>query len=115
MHTVEGTSANLADVAQARTLLHGEEKAVFADAGYQGVEKRPEIAARFGGVRFEVAAKRGKIKAMAEGRRKELTVASSGARRNCARRWTGQEHGASPHPLCLGQSGYRQTLLLTQS
>ncbi len=74
VHTVEGTSANVADVAQAHALLHGEEKQVFADAGYQGADKRPEIAARFRGVRFEVAAKRGKIKAMAEGRRKELVV-----------------------------------------
>lgn len=74
VHTVEGTSANVADVVQAQALLHGQEKEVYADAGYQGVEKRPEIAARFGAVRFEVAAKRGKIKALAEGRRKELLV-----------------------------------------
>ena len=73
VHTVEGTSANVADITQAHTLLHGQEKQVFADAGYQGVDKRPEIISRFGGVRFEVAAKRGKIRAMAEGKRKDLT------------------------------------------
>ncbi len=32
----------MADVTQVDRLLHGEEKAVHADAGYIGVEKRPE-------------------------------------------------------------------------
>jgi IS5 family transposase len=32
----------VADVTQVDRLLHGEEKAVHADAGYIGVEKRPE-------------------------------------------------------------------------
>lgn len=72
VHTVSGTAANVADIAQTHALLHGEEKEVYADAGYQGVDKRPEIAARFSGVRFEVALKRGKLKAMPEGKRKEL-------------------------------------------
>ena len=73
VHTLTATAANVADIAQAHALLHGQEKSVFADAGYQGVEKRPEIAARFGRVRWQVAAKRSKVKAMAEGPRKELT------------------------------------------
>jgi IS5 family transposase len=42
VHTVEGTAANVADVTVAHELLHGEEDAVFADAGYRGVAKRPE-------------------------------------------------------------------------
>ena len=75
VHTVVGTAANVADVAQAHALLHGEEKAGFGDAGYQGVARRPEIAARFGQVRWFVAAKRAKVKALAEGRLKELTQA----------------------------------------
>ena len=75
VHTVVGTAANVADVAQAHALLHGEEKAGFGDAGYQGVTRRPEIAARFGQVRWFVAAKRAKVKALAEGRLKELTQA----------------------------------------
>ena len=72
VHTVTGTAAHVADIAQTHALLHGQEQRVLADAGYQGVEKRPEIAARFGGVRFEVARKRGKLKALPEGQRKEL-------------------------------------------
>ena len=75
VHTVTGTAANVADIAQTHALLHGEEKEVFADAGYLGVDKRAEIAANFAGVRWHIAAKRGKVKAMAEGRRKELTQA----------------------------------------
>ena len=42
VHTVVGTAANVSDITQAQTLLHGEETDVFGDAGYQGVEKREE-------------------------------------------------------------------------
>jgi IS5 family transposase len=73
VHTVVTTAANEADITQAHALLHGEEKTVYADAGYTGVEKREEIAAKFPAVRWQVAAKRSKVKAMAEGTRKELT------------------------------------------
>ncbi len=41
-HTVIGTAANVSDVTQAQSLLHGEETDAFGDAGYQGVEKREE-------------------------------------------------------------------------
>ena len=46
VHSVHTTAANEHDVTQAHHLLHGEEKRVFADAGYQGVEKRPEHEGR---------------------------------------------------------------------
>ena len=42
VHTVVGTAANINDVTQAGALLHGEETAAFADAGYRGVDKRQE-------------------------------------------------------------------------
>ena len=42
VHTVIGTAANVNDVTQAGALLHGEEEAAFGDAGYRGVDKRPE-------------------------------------------------------------------------
>ena len=41
-HTLVTTPAHVNDVTQAHDLLHGEERIVFADAGYQGVEKREE-------------------------------------------------------------------------
>jgi IS5 family transposase len=44
VHTVIGTAANVSDVTQAGSLLHGDEQVAFGDAGYQGVHKRPEAA-----------------------------------------------------------------------
>jgi IS5 family transposase len=72
VHSVAGTAANVADIAQTHALLHGGEKAAYADAGYLGVEKREEIATGHAGVEWHVAAKRGKIKAMTEGLAKEM-------------------------------------------
>ena len=48
LHRVTGTAANVADIAQTSALLHGEEKKVHADAGYQGVEKRAELIGQGG-------------------------------------------------------------------
>jgi IS5 family transposase len=59
-HTVVTTPANVNDVTQAHALLHGEETAVFADAGYQGVEKREENQGKT--VIWHVAMKPGKRK-----------------------------------------------------
>lgn len=42
VHAVIGTAANVNDVTQAGALLHGQEKAEFGDAGYRGVNRRPE-------------------------------------------------------------------------
>ena len=42
VHSVKGTAANVNDVTQAHALVHGQETDVFADAGYQGVDKRQE-------------------------------------------------------------------------
>lgn len=72
VHSLSTTAANVADITEAHKVLHGKERKVFADAGYQGVEKRPEITEKHPGVEWEVATKRGKIKAMTEGFLKEL-------------------------------------------
>jgi IS5 family transposase len=56
VHHVHGTAANVADVTQVDKLLHGEENAVYADAGYTGVEKREEHENRE--VNWQVAARR---------------------------------------------------------
>lgn len=42
VHTVIGTAANVHDVTQGNALLHGEESIAFGDAGYQGIDKRPD-------------------------------------------------------------------------
>jgi IS5 family transposase len=80
VHSVQVTSANESDIAHTHELLHGQERRVHADAGYCGVDKRPEIvAAQAEGridakVQWLVAAKRGSVKAMPEGVLKELTI-----------------------------------------
>ena len=56
VHTVVGTAANVSDITQAGALLHGEETVAFADAGYQGVHKRPEAE----GPKWYVAMRPGK-------------------------------------------------------
>ena len=56
VHHVVGTAANVADVTQVDKLLHGEENMVGADAGYTGVEKRPEHQGRE--VIWQIAARR---------------------------------------------------------
>ncbi|WP_153116846.1 IS5 family transposase [Rhodocyclus tenuis] len=58
VHTLVGTAANVNDVTQAHALLHGEETAVHADAGYTGVEKREENQGK--SVRWQIAMKPGK-------------------------------------------------------
>src|SRR3989442_14698688 len=62
VQSVSGTAAHVADIAQTHALLHGEEKEVFADAGYLGVGKRKEIATGSLGVQWHLAAKTGKVK-----------------------------------------------------
>jgi IS5 family transposase len=60
VHSVVGTAANVADVTQVGKLLHGDENVVCTDAGYTGVEKRPEHADRK--VIWQVAARRSTYK-----------------------------------------------------
>jgi transposase, IS5 family len=71
LHTVIATATNVADVTQTAAHLHGEETQVHADAGYTGVQKRPEIIALERPINWQIAAKRGLIKAMAEGAQKD--------------------------------------------
>ena len=75
VHTVVVTAANVADITKTAELLHGEEQQVHADAGYTGVEKRPEIVALERKIDWQIADKRGLIKAMAEGAEKEARQA----------------------------------------
>jgi IS5 family transposase len=56
VHTVIGTAANVHDINAAEALLHGQQSHVYADAGYQGIEKRCACAS----VRWHVAMKPGR-------------------------------------------------------
>lgn len=62
VHTVIGTAANVHDINAAEALLHGQETDVYADAGYQGIEKR----CKANPVRWHVA--------MQPGRRRQLDL-----------------------------------------
>lgn len=75
MHTLVVTAANIADITQTAALLHGAETQVHADAGYTGVEKRPEIVALERRIDWQIAAKRSVIKALAEGAQNEARKA----------------------------------------
>ena len=59
VHTVRGTAGHVADVTEGNALLHGEETVVFADAGYQGADKRLDANPR---VHWQVAMRPGKRK-----------------------------------------------------
>jgi IS5 family transposase len=61
VHTVRGTAANVNDVVEANSLLHGAETDVFADAGYQGAGKRPDAK---DDVTWHVAMRPGKRRAL---------------------------------------------------
>lgn len=80
VHEVTATPANEADINQTEYLLHGEEKVVFGDAGYTGMEKRPEVIAKAPNATFLVASKPSKIKAMKEGSVKMAMQASEKAK-----------------------------------
>ena len=61
VHAVRGTSGHISDIAEANSLLHGAESIAFGDAGYQGIEKRPDAKAD---VTWYVAMRTGKRKAL---------------------------------------------------
>lgn len=73
VHTVRTTAAHVADITQSADLLHGQEREVYADAGYQGVQKRPEVCERHPQVQWHVAMKPGKLRALEEGPLKQWT------------------------------------------
>ncbi len=64
VHTIRGTAANVNDVVEGNALLHGNETVAFGDAGYQGVDKRPDANV---GVTWRVAMRPGKRRALDKG------------------------------------------------
>ena len=62
IHSIETTSANVHDLTPAAELLHGEESVVYADSGYQGIEKREEMKGK--AIGFRVAMRPGKRRAL---------------------------------------------------
>jgi IS5 family transposase len=58
IHSMTTTPANVHDITQAEHLLHGEEKRVWGDAGYVGIDKRQEHEERH--VQWLIAMRPGK-------------------------------------------------------
>ena len=66
VHSVTVTAANVHDLDEMAHLVRPDDAVVYADAGYLGVERRPEIAGdeHLSTVQFRVAARKGQLKAM---------------------------------------------------
>lgn len=45
--TLQNPARNVHEVTEGKSLLHGEETLAYGDAGYQGIEKRPDAKAGF--------------------------------------------------------------------
>ena len=71
VHTVRGTAANVNDVVEANSLLHGEESDAFGDAGYQGAAKRPDAGE---GVAWHIAMRPGKRRALDKTRKLDTLI-----------------------------------------
>ncbi len=65
VNTVRGTAANVHDVVEGTSLLHGQESNVFADTGYRGIEKRHNARAT---TNWHVAKMPGKRRALDQSR-----------------------------------------------
>jgi IS5 family transposase len=68
VHTVTCTAANVHDLDEATNLVRDDDEFVCTDAGYQGVEKRPEVVAdaHLSKVEWRVAARKGVLKKMTD-------------------------------------------------
>ena len=64
VHTVRSTAGHVHDINEGNSLLHGKESMVFADAGYQGIEKRADAKPE---VKWHIAMRPGKRKALDKG------------------------------------------------
>jgi IS5 family transposase len=103
IHSVVTTAANVHDLTPAAELLHGEEEVVYADAGYQGIHKRPEMQGKKAG--FRVAMRPGKRRALPdtpEGRLLNLVEAAKAHIR---------AKGEHPFRVIKNQWGFRKTRL----
>ncbi|MGB8382466.1 MAG: IS5 family transposase [Dermatophilaceae bacterium] len=66
VHTVTCTAANIHDLDQAAALVRIDDEVVYADAGYAGASRRPEIAGdeHLGKIQWRIAARKGVVKTM---------------------------------------------------
>ena len=68
VHSVTATAASVHDLDQITHLVRADDEVVYADAGYQGASKRPDVAddPHLSKVEYRVAARKSKLAAMAQ-------------------------------------------------
>ena len=68
VHSVTATAASVHDLDQITHLVRADDDVVYADAGYQGAERRPDVAddPHLSQVEYRVAARKSKLAAMAQ-------------------------------------------------
>lgn len=73
VHTVSATAASTHDLDEAHCLVRDDDEVAYGDAGYQGAEKRPEIAGdeHLAKIEWRIAARKGVLKTMPEPDRAE--------------------------------------------
>jgi IS5 family transposase len=103
IHSVVVSAANVHDLTPAAELLHGDEKVVYADAGYQGNAKRAEMAGK--STEFRVAMRPGKRRSLPdtpEGRLQDLIETAKAHVRS---------KGERPFRVIKQQFGFQKTRL----
>jgi IS5 family transposase len=79
VHTVTATAANVHDLDEAVNVVRADDEVVYADAGYQGAAKRPEIVDHddLSRITWRVAARKGALKTMPAHDREEQSRQAS--------------------------------------
>lgn len=69
VHSLETTAANVSDIAMANKLIRDDDHTIYGDAGYLGIEKRPEIVERTQAqpLNFQINRRRSKVQKMPDG------------------------------------------------
>ena len=69
IHSIEATAANAHDITQAASLIRPDDEVVYGDAGYLGIEKRPEIVGdeRKSKIDYRINQRPGKRRGLADG------------------------------------------------
>jgi IS5 family transposase len=100
---VETTAANGHDLTPAAEPSHGEETVVYVDAGYQGIENRPEMEGR--GI--------GSLVAMRPGKRRALPDTPDGRLDDLSETAKAPIRGKGEHPFRVikRQFGFQKTRL----
>jgi IS5 family transposase len=103
IHSAVATPANVHDLTQAGELLDGDEEVVYADAGYQGIARRPEMMSKT--KEFRVTMRPGKRRALPdtpEGRLDDLVETAKAHFR---------ARGEHPFRVIKQQFGFQKTRL----